>query len=84
MGFLYLLNAKLAGIIKVIAVKQCGSVAQGARNSVKINLIRSAGCLLVSIAVFLFTRGTLDKTGLIISLLSGIFNACSLFSSETA
>jgi drug/metabolite transporter (DMT)-like permease len=79
MGIFYLLSAKLAGIIKVVAVKQCGSAAQGARNSVKINLIRALGCLIVSIAVFLFSRGTLDRTGLIISLLSGFFNAAFLF-----
>ena len=31
MGFFYLIFAKLAGLIKVVAVKKCGSAATGAK-----------------------------------------------------
>ncbi len=79
MGIFYLLSAKIAGIVKVVAVKKCGSIAQGPKNSVKINLIRSVFCLIVSVAVFLFSREFMDATGIWISLLSGIFNATFLF-----
>lgn len=79
MGFFYLIFAKLAGLVKVVAVKKCGSAASGAKNSIKINLIRAIGCLAVSVAVFLFSRSALDKNGTWISLLSGIFNAVFLF-----
>ena len=79
MGIFYLLLAKLAGIVKVVAVKKCGNVASGEKNSVKINLIRSVGCLLVSIAVFLFSSGYLDETGFWVSALSGVSNAAFLF-----
>ena len=51
----------------------------GRKNSIKINLIRAIGCLLVSIAVFLFSRSALDTSGTWISVLSGIFNAFFLF-----
>ncbi|MBQ7769931.1 MAG: hypothetical protein IJ373_01960 [Clostridia bacterium] len=79
MGFFYLIIARLAGIFKVIAVKKCGTVAKGAKNSVKINLIRALGCLAVSLIVFAFSPSGLDTNGLWISLLSGVSNALFLF-----
>ena len=75
MGFFYLITARLAGIFKVIAVKKCGTAAKGAKNSVKINLIRALGCLAVSFVVFAFSQSGLDRAGLWISLLSGVSNA---------
>ena len=79
MGIFYLLLAKLSGIIKVIAVKKCGDAATGVKNSIKINLIRSIGCLIVSLIVFLLSQNVTDKTGIGISLLSGVCNAAFLF-----
>ena len=39
MGILYLLGAKITAIGKMIAMKKCGNVAKGAKNSLKINMI---------------------------------------------
>lgn len=80
MGYLFLFLSKIAAIIKMISVKNCGNIASGARNSVLINLIRAIGCITVSLAVCLVSGfGKMDTIGLIISIFSGVSMGASLF-----
>lgn len=51
MGYLYLVIAKVITVIKMIAMKSCGSIAKGLRNSIRINIIRTLICVAVSILV---------------------------------
>jgi len=79
MGLIYLLLAKLAAVVKMIAVKQCGTIASGPRNSIKINLIRSLGSFLVSLLVFLFAGKQMDPVGLWIAIFAGAACAVQVF-----
>lgn len=80
MGFLYLLISKLSAIGKMIAMKNCGKLASGAKNSLKINLIRSLGCVAVSLVMCIFAGfSEMSGAGIGISVLSGISNAALLF-----
>ena len=75
----YLLLAKITAVAKIVALKICGNNATGARNSVKINLIRSLGCVIVSLVVWAFSsRVQMDGVGVWLSLLSGVSNALLL------
>lgn len=78
MGILFLLLSSVCAAIKLISVKKCGASAEGWFNSVKINFFRAAGCLAVSGAVFAFTGGFTDGTGLVVSLLSGVATALNM------
>lgn len=80
MGILWLLLANICGICKTVSVKKCGQKASGARNGIKINFFRSAICLIVSFAVFLFSPHSGDIPGLWFSLLAGTANVVLLFS----
>ena len=81
MGYFYLILSKIAAIIKMISVKKCGSIAKGAKNSVKINLLRSLGCLAVSIVVCLFSGfHEMTKIGIFLAILSGVSNGLLLWS----
>ena len=60
-------------------MKKCSGVGNGLRNIVTINLIRSFGCFLISLAVFVLVGGWCDTTGFVISLGSGVSNAIFLF-----
>ena len=51
MGIVYLLISKFATLGKMIAMKKCGKIASGPENSIRINLIRSFGCLIISVIV---------------------------------
>lgn len=53
MGYFLLILAKLCCVGKIIAMKACGSTLRGLRNSVRINLFRTAICLAVSFFVCL-------------------------------
>jgi uncharacterized membrane protein len=80
MGVIYLLFSKLSTIVKMIAMKKCGSIAAGARNSLIINLIRSVGCILVALTVALISGfSPMEPYGMLICILSGIANAGLLF-----
>lgn len=80
MGYLFLILSNIAAIIKKIAVKNCGSIASGPRNSIIINVIRSLGCTAVSLIVCLASGLVpLDRVGTVISVLSGISNGVFLF-----
>ena len=81
MGYIFLLLSKIAALIKMIAVKNCGNIAKGAKNSVIINIIRALGCVAVSFAVCLFSGiEKLDTVGTVIAVFAGICNGLSLFS----
>ena len=81
MGVIYLFISKFATLGKMIAMKKCGKIASGPDNSVRINLIRSLGCFVISVFVMLIsgTEG-ISKVGLLLSVLSGVGNALLLFS----
>ncbi len=80
MGILFLSLGKLFAIGKMIAMKKCGNAASGAENSIKINLIRSVGCVLISLIVCIFSGFSgMSGAGMLYSLLSGIANAMLLF-----
>ncbi len=65
----------------MIAVKRCGKIASGTKNSVKLNLIRSLGCLAVSIIVCLFSGfERMNTRGITATLLSGVANGVLLWS----
>ena len=81
MGIIYMILSKLGAAGKMIAMKKCGKVASGHENSVKINLIRSLGCFIISLAVALIGgMGNMKGTGAVISAVSGVANAALLFS----
>ena len=81
MGILYLIASRICGTFKIVCVKRCGERASGESNSVKINLARSFGCLIVSLVVWLVAgAGGMNDSGIWISLLSGVSNAFFLFS----
>lgn len=79
MGFIFLFLAKLAGIVKTICAKKCGVEAAGVKSSIKISLIRSFVCVLISSIVFLLDFEYVETIGTGISLLSGLCNAMFLF-----
>lgn len=81
MGILYLIASRICGTFKIVCVKRCGEQAPGEGNSVKINLARALGCLIVSFVVWIVAgAGGMSSDGLWISVLSGISNALFLFS----
>lgn len=61
-------------------MKKAGLGAKGNYNSVRINFIRSAICLIVSLAVFFGAGASFTSDFLWICLLSGTANALSMFS----
>lgn len=61
-------------------MKKAGLGAKGNYNSVRINFIRSAICLIVSLAVFFAAGANFTADFLWICLLSGAANALSMFS----
>lgn len=61
-------------------MKKAGLGAKGNYNSVRINFIRSAICLIVSLAVFFAAGASFTADFLWICLLSGAANALSMFS----
>ena len=61
-------------------MKKAGLGAKGNYNSVRINFIRSAICLIVSLAVFFVAGASFTADFLWICLLSGAANALSMFS----
>lgn len=79
MGFIFLFLAKLAGTIKTVCAKKCGVEAAGAKSSIKISLIRSFVCVLISSIVFLLDFEYMETIGMGISLFSGLCNAIFLF-----
>ena len=81
MGYLFLLLSKLSGIGKMVAMKKCGKIASGPQNSLIINILRTAGCLVISLAVSAAVGfDDITRIGFLISALAGIFVALSLFS----
>ena len=81
MGYLYLVMAKIAAAIKMIAVKKCGNIASGAKNSVKINLIRSSGSLVIALIVCIFSGfQKMNGYGILFTLMSGFSQGIMLWS----
>jgi len=81
MGYVFLVLAKIAAVFKMISVKRCGNIATGAKNSVKINLLRSFGCLLVGLIVCIFSGfESMSGAGIWITVLSGVSNGLLLWS----
>ena len=80
MGYIYLVIAKIASIFKMMAVKKCGNIASGPKNSLRINLLRALGCIAVGSIVCLFSgyKG-MDSEGVWIAILSGTSNGVLLF-----
>lgn len=80
MGYLFLLLSKISGIVKMTAIKNCGNIASGAKNSVKINLLRSLGCVIVAAIVSLSSGFSgMNDGGIWITFASGISNGVLLF-----
>ena len=81
MGIIYLFLSKISAIGKMVAMKKCGNIAKGSKNSLAINFIRSVGCIPVALILCLFTGfQSMSTAGLIICIISGIANAGLLFS----
>ena len=81
MGYVYLVLSKLAAILKMMSVKKCGNIASGAKNSVKINLLRSLGCLAVALIVCIFSGfKAMNTPGIYFTVLSGVSNGILLWS----
>ena len=81
MGVLFLFLSVLAGMFKVVAMKKCGAAASGPKNSLKINVIRSTGCVIISLAVCAFSGfAEMNGIGVLCSVLAGVFTAFFLFS----
>ena len=81
MGYLYLIMAKLASVGKMMAVKKCGNIASGAKNSVKINLLRSSGSLVIALIVCAFTGfQKMNGYGILFTILSGCSQGIMLWS----
>jgi drug/metabolite transporter (DMT)-like permease len=75
-----LLLAQAGITAKQFAMKKCGQIASGPFNSVCINLMRSAICLVVSVIIWLMTDGgTTTAFGHFIIIISGIGTALNLF-----
>ncbi len=80
MGLFYLAVSKLTAVGKMIAMKKCGNAAKGVESSVRINLIRSCGCVVISMIICLFSGlKSMSGEGWIYSILSGFTNAMLLF-----
>ena len=79
MPYLFLLIANVAGISKVIAMKNSGKVCPGEYNSVRINTLRSILCGLVSLAIFFIAGANAELNGWWIWLVSGLSNALMMF-----
>jgi drug/metabolite transporter (DMT)-like permease len=80
MGYIFLLLSKITAIFKMIAVKSSGKIASGAKNNLKINLLRSVGCCFVGAVVCLVSGfRQMDSVGIWISVISGISNGILLF-----
>ena len=81
MGYLFLFLSKLSGIGKMVAMKKCGKIASGPENSLIINMLRTLGCLFISLFVSLAVGfGDMTERGILISVLFGVFVSLSLFS----
>lgn len=81
MGVLFLFLSVVFSMAKIIAMKKCGAAASGPRNSLKINVIRSCGCVIISLAVCVVAGfDGMNGVGILTSLLSGAFTAFFLFS----
>ena len=81
MGVLFLFLSVVFSMAKIIAMKKCGSVASGPKNSLKINVIRSSGCVLISLAVCAFGGfAGMNEIGAFCAVLSGVSTAFFLFS----
>lgn len=80
-GYIYLIMARLAAVAKMMAVKKCGNIASGAKNSLKINLLRSTGSLAVAIIVCTFSGfEKMNSYGVIFTVISGISQGLMLWS----
>lgn len=79
MPYLFLLIANVAGISKVIAMKNSGKVCPGEYNSVRINTLRSILCGLVSLVIFFISGANAQSNGWWIWLISGLSNALMMF-----
>ena len=81
MGIVYLVLSKISAILKMITMKGCGQLASGALGSTVINLIRTLGCLLISVGVCAFSGfSDIGDMGMLLAIISGIANAILLFS----
>lgn len=75
-----LLLAQMGTMAKQFAMKRCGKLAPGPFNSVCINMLRVAICLVVSVVIWLFVDGTVASAEAHVAiLLAGIGTAVNLF-----
>lgn len=79
MGYLFLIVASFAGILKVVAMKQSGKICSGEYNSVRINTFRALICGVVSVVAFLLSGAKAMGNYWWIWLLSGVSNALMMF-----
>lgn len=78
--YVALVLSQIGSSAKQYAMKKCGAIAKGESNSIRINLIRGAICLAVSILVWIFTDATAsDFFGVLIAVLAGIGTSLNLF-----
>lgn len=81
MGYIFLILSKICAVTKMIAVKSSGNIASGAKNSLKINILRSLGCIAVSLIVCAFSGFRhMSGTGLLFTVISGASNGLLLCS----
>ena len=77
-GALLLSQSGTAG--KQYAMKKCGELAPGPFNSICINLVRSALCLVVSLFIWLIAEGTgTNALGVGIGIVAGVGTSINLF-----
>lgn len=79
MGYLYLAISKFCAAAKMAAMKNCGDSKDPTTAAVKVNTVRSAIILIVSVIVFAASRSA-TADGLWIAVLSGASNAINMLS----
>lgn len=79
MGYLYLAISKFCAAAKMAAMKNCGDSKDPTTAAVKVNTVRSAIILIVSVIVFAASRSA-TTDGLWIAVLSGASNAINMLS----
>lgn len=79
MGYLYLAISKFCAAAKMAAMKNCGDSKDPTTAAVKVNTVRSAIILIVSVIVFTASRSA-TADGLWIAVLSGASNAINMLS----
>ncbi len=76
-GLIYLILAKSSGILKMIAMKQCGKEASGLGGSIAVNTVRAVVCLAVSLVIAILNGNATNEVWWL-WLIGGIANGVSM------